>query len=84
MKQRSKLKHGYDYDLLVIGCGPAGQRAAVQAAKIRKRVALVDRLEDEGGVCVNVGTIPSTSFKEAVVFLSGYRQRSTCPVHRWW
>lgn len=66
----------YDYDLLVLGCGPAGQRAAVQAAKIRKRVGIVDRREVVGGVCVNTGTIPSKSFKEAVLFLSGYRQRS--------
>lgn len=64
-----------DYELLVIGGGPAGQRAAVQAAKLRKRVAMVDRREFVGGVCVNSGTIPSKSFKEAVVFLSGYRQR---------
>jgi len=66
----------FDYDLLVIGSGPAGQRAAVQAAKIRKRVAIVDQREVVGGVCVNVGTIPSKTFKEAVLFLSGYRQRS--------
>ena len=66
----------YDYDLLVIGCGPAGQRAAVQAAKIRKKVAIVDQREFVGGVCVNTGTIPSKSFKEAVLFLSGYRQRN--------
>jgi NAD(P) transhydrogenase len=66
----------FDYDLLVIGSGPAGQRAAVQASKIRKRVAIVDQREVVGGVCVNVGTIPSKTFKEAVVFLSGYRQRS--------
>lgn len=66
----------YDYDLLVIGCGPAGQRGAVQAAKIRKRVCIVDKREVVGGVCVNSGTIPSKSFKEAVLFLSGYRQRS--------
>lgn len=68
--------HNFDYDLLVIGCGPAGQRAAVQGAKLRKKVAIIDRREEVGGVCVNVGTIPSKSFKEAVVFLSGYRQRS--------
>lgn len=68
--------HSYDYDLLVLGCGPAGQRAAVQAAKIRKKVAIVDRREVVGGVCVNTGTIPSKSFKEAVLFLSGYRQRN--------
>lgn len=66
----------YDYDLLVLGSGPAGQRAAVQAAKIRKRAAIVDRREMVGGVCVNTGTIPSKSFKEAVLFLSGYRQRN--------
>lgn len=66
----------YDYDLIVIGCGPAGQKAAIQAAKIRKRVAIIDRREVVGGVCVNTGTIPSKSFKEAVLFLSGYRQRN--------
>lgn len=65
----------YDYDMIVIGCGPAGQRAAVQAAKIRKRVAIIDRREVVGGVCVNAGTIPSKSFKEAVLFLTGIRQR---------
>lgn len=71
------MKSGsFDYDLIVIGSGPAGQRAAVQAAKIRKRVAIVDQREVVGGVCVNVGTIPSKTFKEAVVFLSGYRQRA--------
>lgn len=72
-KQRSE---SYDFDLLVIGCGPAGQRAAVQAAKIGKKVAVIDKRENVGGVCVHTGTIPSKSFKEAVVFLSGYRQRS--------
>jgi NAD(P) transhydrogenase len=71
----SKL-HNFDYDLLVIGCGPAGQRAAVQASKLRKKTAIVDAREVVGGVCVNAGTIPSKSFKEAVLFLSGYRQRS--------
>jgi NAD(P) transhydrogenase len=65
----------FDYDMIVIGCGPAGQRAAIQAAKLRKRVAIVDRREVVGGVCVNTGTIPSKSFKEAVVYLSGIRQR---------
>ncbi|MCI5065347.1 Si-specific NAD(P)(+) transhydrogenase [bacterium] len=73
-KQRSS--EAYDFDMLIIGCGPAGQRAAVQAAKIRKRVGVIDKREVVGGVCVHTGTIPSKSFKEAVVFLSGYRQRS--------
>ncbi len=72
----TKKTHPYDYDLIVIGCGPAGQRAAVQAAKIRKSVAIIDRREVVGGVCVNTGTIPSKSFKEAVLFLSGFRQRN--------
>jgi len=66
---------GYDYDMIVIGSGPAGQRAAVQAAKLRKRVAIIDRREVVGGVCVNTGTIPSKSFKEAVLYLTGFRQR---------
>lgn len=65
----------FDYDMIVIGCGPAGQRAAIQAAKLRKRVAVVDRREVVGGVCVNTGTIPSKSFKEAVLYLTGIRQR---------
>ncbi len=72
----AEKSNNFDYDLIVIGCGPAGQRAAIQAAKIRKRVALIDRREVVGGVCVNAGTIPSKSFKEAVLFLSGYRQRN--------
>ncbi len=72
----TKSDSSFDYDLLVLGCGPAGQRAAVQAAKIRKKVAIIDKREVVGGVCVNTGTIPSKSFKEAVVFLSGFRQRN--------
>lgn len=67
--------NSYDYDIIVIGCGPAGQRAAIQAAKLRKRVAIIDKREVVGGVCVNTGTIPSKSFKEAVLYLSGFRQR---------
>lgn len=72
----AKQSNSYDYDMIVIGCGPAGQRAAVQAAKLRKRVAIIDRREVVGGVCVNTGTIPSKSFKEAVLYLSGFRQRN--------
>src|SRR5579859_2430286 len=60
------------YDLLVIGSGPAGQRAAIQGSKMGKRVALVERREVVGGVCVNTGTIPSKTFREAVLHLSGY------------
>src|SRR3954449_6528988 len=66
----------YDYDLIVIGSGPAGQRAAIQAAKLDKRVAIVERKAVLGGVSVNTGTIPSKTFREAVLDLSGFRERS--------
>ncbi len=64
------------YDVIVIGSGPAGQRAAVAAAKMRKRVAVVETREVVGGVCVNTGTIPSKTMREAVLHLSGYNYRS--------
>jgi NAD(P) transhydrogenase len=65
----------HDYDLLVIGSGPAGQRAAIQAAKLRRRVALVERRRHLGGVSVNTGTIPSKTIREAVMYLTGLGQR---------
>jgi NAD(P) transhydrogenase len=65
----------FTYDMLVIGSGPAGQRAAIQAAKLNKRVAIVERKTSVGGVCINTGTIPSKTLREAVLYLSGYRQR---------
>jgi NAD(P) transhydrogenase len=67
---------GRDYELLVIGSGPAGQKAAIQAAKLRKRVALVERRREVGGNCVNVGTIPSKTIREAVLYLTGLTQRA--------
>jgi NAD(P) transhydrogenase len=60
------------FDLLVIGSGPAGQRAAIQGAKLGKRVGVIERQEVVGGVCVNTGTIPSKTCREAVLHLSGY------------
>ena len=61
------------YDLIVIGSGPAGQRAAIQAAKFGKHVALVEKLEVVGGVAINTGTIPSEkTIREAVLHLSGF------------
>ncbi|MEC9345551.1 MAG: Si-specific NAD(P)(+) transhydrogenase [Pseudomonadota bacterium] len=57
----------HEFDLVCIGSGPAGQRAAVQAAKLRKRVCLVERDIDIGGVCLHTGTIPSKTFREAVL-----------------
>jgi len=64
------------YDLVVIGSGPAGQKGAICAAKLRKKVAIIDRKRTMGGVCVHTGTIPSKTLREAVLYLSGFRQRS--------
>src|SRR5580700_4630543 len=64
------------YDLVVIGSGPSGQRAAVAASKMKKRVAVVESRSVVGGVCVNTGTIPSKTMREAVLHLSGYNYRS--------
>jgi NAD(P) transhydrogenase len=64
------------YDLTVIGSGPSGQRAAVAASKMKKRVAVVESRAVVGGVCVNTGTIPSKTMREAVLHLSGYNYRS--------
>jgi NAD(P) transhydrogenase len=64
------------FDMLVIGSGPAGQKAAIQAAKIGKKVGVIERKTVAGGICTNSGTIPSKSLREAVMFLSGFRQRN--------
>jgi NAD(P) transhydrogenase len=65
----------FSYDLLVLGSGPAGQRAAIQGVKLNKRVALIERKAVVGGTCINTGTIPSKTLREAVLHLSGYRLR---------
>ena len=64
------------YDLIVIGSGPAGQRAAIYAAKLGKKVAVVEMREVVGGACINTGTIPSKTMREAVLHLSGYNYKS--------
>jgi NAD(P) transhydrogenase len=64
-----------EYDLVVIGSGPGGQRAAIAAAKLGKSVAVIERGRMLGGVCVNTGTIPSKTLREAVVYLTGMNQR---------
>src|SRR5579859_2431519 len=64
------------YDLIVIGSGPAGQRAAIQGAKSGKSVALVESREVLGGACINSGTIPSKTMREAVLHLSGYQYQN--------
>ncbi|BCJ53003.1 NAD(P)(+) transhydrogenase [Actinoplanes sp. NBRC 14428] len=64
-----------DYDLVVLGSGPSGQKAAIAAAKLGKRVAIVDRRDMIGGVCINTGTVPSKTLREAVLYLTGLSQR---------
>ncbi|WP_395728703.1 Si-specific NAD(P)(+) transhydrogenase [Nakamurella sp.] len=63
------------YDMIVIGSGPAGQKAAIAAAKLGRRAAIVERRDMVGGVCINTGTIPSKTLREAVLYLTGLNQR---------
>ena len=63
------------YDLIVIGSGPAGEKGAAQVAWFGKRVAIVERTPYPGGACVNTGTIPSKTLREAALLLSGFKQR---------
>jgi NAD(P) transhydrogenase len=65
-----------NYDIIIIGSGPAGQRGAIYATKQGKKVAVVERMRSVGGVCINTGTIPSKTMREAVLHLSGYNYRS--------
>jgi NAD(P) transhydrogenase len=66
-----------EYDLVVIGSGPGGQKAAIAAAKLGKSVAVIEHGRMLGGVCTNTGTIPSKTLREAVVYL-------TAPSSIWW
>ena len=66
----------YDYDLFVIETGPGGQRAAVQAAKLSKRIGVAEAGTVIGGICIAKGTIPSKTLREAALYLSGYRERN--------
>src|SRR5438445_11746977 len=61
------------YDIIVIGSGPAGQRAAIQGAKCGRKVAVIEQREIVGGACINTGTIPSKTMREAVLHLSGFQ-----------
>ncbi len=65
----------YDFDLIVLGAGPAGEKGAVQAAYFGKRVAIIEREAEPGGAAVHTGTLPSKTLRETALFLSGYRQR---------
>jgi NAD(P) transhydrogenase len=67
--------HVYDFDVLVIGSGPGGQKAAIATAKLGRRAAIVERRDMLGGVCLNTGTIPSKTLREAVLYLTGLDQR---------
>lgn len=64
-----------DYDLVVIGIGPAGEKAAAQAAYFGKRVAAIERAPEPGGAGTHTGTVPSKTLREAAMYLSGYRSR---------
>jgi NAD(P) transhydrogenase len=63
------------FDLLVIGCGPAGEKAGAQAAYFGKRVAVIERAKHTGGSCINTGTIPSKTLRESALYFSGLKQR---------
>src|SRR5689334_8603303 len=64
----------YDFDVLVLGSGPGGQKAAIAAAKLGRRVGIIERRDMIGGVCLNTGTIPSKTLREAVLYLTGLDQ----------
>ncbi|MFC4006468.1 Si-specific NAD(P)(+) transhydrogenase [Nonomuraea purpurea] len=64
-----------DFDVVVLGSGPGGQKAAIAAAKLGRRVAIVEKRHMLGGVCINTGTIPSKTLREAVLYLTGLNQR---------
>jgi NAD(P) transhydrogenase len=64
------------YDIIVLGSGPAGEKAAVQGAKLRKKVAVIESRGVVGGVCVHTGTLPSKTLRETVLYLAGIKQRS--------
>ncbi len=66
----------HDYDLIIIGSGPSGRAAAIQAGKLKRRVLVIDRKDRLGGVSVHTGTIPSKTLRETVLNLSGWRERS--------
>src|SRR5512140_179136 len=69
------MTDSYDYDLVVIGSGPAGEKGAAQAAYFGKKVALVERAPHVGGAGINTGTVPSKTLREAALYFSGLRQR---------
>ena len=74
-RSRASSDHA-QYGVVVLGSGPAGQRAAIASVKSGRRTLMIEKRAVVGGVCINTGTIPSKSFREAVVYLSGYREQA--------
>jgi NAD(P) transhydrogenase len=68
--------NGFDFDLVVIGSGPAGEKAAIEASRMRKSAAIVERRSVQGGVCIHTGTIPSKTLRETAMYIAGLRQRT--------
>src|SRR5271163_391866 len=64
------------FDCIVIGTGPAGQKAAIQASKLGKKVAIIEKNNVLGGASINTGTIPSKALREAVLHLTGLNKRT--------
>ena len=71
LRRSRPVNSAYDFDLVCIGSGPAGQRGAVQAAKLGMRAAIIEKQPFVGSVCIDTGTIPSKTLREAVVIFSG-------------
>jgi NAD(P) transhydrogenase len=69
------LSSSEDFDLIVIGCGPAGEKAGAQAAYFGKRVAVIEAAPHVGGSCINTGTVPSKTLRESALYFSGLKQR---------
>ncbi|MEE9148217.1 MAG: FAD-dependent oxidoreductase, partial [Candidatus Tectomicrobia bacterium] len=71
------MGHTYTYDLIVIGSGPAGQKAALAAAKSGARVAIIEQKQQTvGGSCLHTGTIPSKTLREAILYFTGHYMHS--------
>src|SRR5277367_352206 len=70
-----RMSSNDDFDLIVIGCGPAGEKAGAQAAYFGKRVVMIERAEHMGGSCINTGTVPSKTLRESALYFSGLKQR---------
>src|SRR5689334_23104092 len=71
----AKSEPQYDYELIVVGGGPAGEKAAAQAAYFDHKTCLIERYKELGGACINWGTLASKTLRESALFLSGFRTR---------